>query len=98
MRMKMPPIKGDDASRFLATMLQSMQAKGCVDIGLIGSINAKNGTFFMQMVIIKRVGCGAGHGQLDFSSLSNSSGFFTIAAPSSIIFSIVSAAVASSPV
>ena len=43
-------------------MLQRMQAKSRVDIGLIGAIDAKNGTFFMQMIIIKWVGFGAGHG------------------------------------
>ena len=56
MRMKMPPVKGDDAGRFLTAMLLSMQAKSCVDIGLIGSVNAKDGTFFTQMVIVKWIG------------------------------------------
>ena len=62
MCMKMPPVKADNSGRFLTAMLQRMQAKGRVDIGLIGAIDAKNGTFFMQMIIIKWVGCGAGHG------------------------------------
>ena len=37
-------------------------SKSRVDIGLISAIDAKNGTFFMQMIIIKWVCCSAGHG------------------------------------
>ena len=62
MRVKVPPVKADNPGSFLTAMLQRMQAKGSVDIGLIGAIDAKHGTFFMQMIIIKWNGCGAGHG------------------------------------
>ena len=36
-------------------MLQRMQAKGGVDTGFAGAVNAKNGALFMQMIIVKWV-------------------------------------------
>ena len=59
MRMKVLSVKADNSGRFLTAMLKRMQAKGSVDTGFAGAVNAKNGTFFMQVIIIKWVVCGA---------------------------------------
>ena len=69
MRVEMPAIEGDDATRFLASMLQGMQAEGGEHIRLIRPINAKNGAFFLQLVvIIIRRGEGVYHWLLASSS------------------------------
>jgi hypothetical protein len=45
--MKMPTIKGDDATGFLTPMLQGMQSEGGEHIRLFRPIYAENGAFFL---------------------------------------------------
>jgi hypothetical protein len=56
MREKRFAVETDNAGGFLSSMLECVQAKGGVNTGFIGAENAKNRTFFMQMIIVKRVG------------------------------------------
>jgi hypothetical protein len=42
-------------------MLKRVQAKGSINAGFICAKNAKNRTFFLQMIIVKRVGCNQTH-------------------------------------
>jgi hypothetical protein len=62
MGMKMPAVKTHNPGSFLTAMLEGMQPECCVDAGFIRTINAKNRTFFVQMIIIKWVRCGESHG------------------------------------
>ena len=62
MRMKMPAVKAHNPGGFLTTMLERMQPECGVDAGFISTINAKNRTLFMQMIIIKWVRCSESHG------------------------------------
>ena len=53
MRMKMPPVKAQFRPLPVRDVVHAGQ--GRVDIGFIGAIDAKNGAFFMQIIIIKWV-------------------------------------------
>jgi hypothetical protein len=56
MREKGFAVEADNASGLLSSMLERVQAKGGINAGFICAKNAKNRTFFMQMIIVKRVG------------------------------------------
>ena len=56
MREKSCAVKAYNASGLLSPMLKRVQAKGGINAGLICTENAKNRTFFLQMIIVKRVG------------------------------------------
>jgi hypothetical protein len=62
MRMKTPAVKTDNAGSFLTAMLESMQPERGVDAGFICTINAKNRTFFVRVIIIKWARCSESHG------------------------------------
>ena len=94
-RMKTSPVKITDTSCFVPAMLQRIQTKCRFDVDLIVFPHVQKGALFLRTVIVKRAVCNAVHGQSDFSSSSNSSGFFMISAPPSIILSIFVTAAAS---
>src|SRR5258707_10635502 len=53
--MEFTAIEADDARRFLATMLQSMQAEDGMGRRVIIPENSKDAAFLFQMVIVKRL-------------------------------------------
>ena len=62
---------GDDAAGFLPPVLKGVQTKGDEVGGVLGAENAKNAAFFLEFVVVKRmgrrhwrVGDGIGQGQL----------------------------------
>jgi hypothetical protein len=61
MRKKSFAVKAYNASGLLSPMLKRVQAKGGINAGFICAKNAKNRTFFLQMIIVKRVGCNQTH-------------------------------------
>jgi hypothetical protein len=56
MREKGFAVKTNNSSGFLSPMLERVQAKGGVNVGFVGAENAENRAFFLQMIIVKRVG------------------------------------------
>jgi hypothetical protein len=56
MREKSFAVKAYNASGLLSSMLKRVQAKGGINAGFICAENAENRTFFLQMIIVKRVG------------------------------------------
>jgi hypothetical protein len=47
---------GDDAARLLAAMLQGVQAEGDEIRRVRGTDDAENATFFLEFIIVKRMG------------------------------------------
>ena len=55
-RIEALPVKGDDAGRLLAAMLQGMQAQHAMGRGLLDAIDSDNATLLLQMIVIERMG------------------------------------------
>ncbi len=56
MGMELPPVKGDDSSGLLSTMLQCMQAQRRMCGGVGMAVYAEDRAFFMQMVVAEGIG------------------------------------------
>ena len=56
MREKSFAVKAHNAGSLLSPMLKRVQAKGGINAGFICAENAENRTFFLQIIIVKRVG------------------------------------------
>ena len=56
MRVEILAIEGGDPCRFLAAMLQRVQAERHQRRSAIGAIDAKDPAFLMQMVVLPRIG------------------------------------------
>jgi hypothetical protein len=56
MREKIFAVKAYNASGLLSPMLKRVQAKGGINAGFICAEDAENRTFFLQMILVKRLG------------------------------------------
>ena len=55
-RVELAPVEGDDAGRFLAAMLQGMQAEHGAGRGLVDAEDAENAALLLQLVVVEGVG------------------------------------------